>query len=148
MHRRGKTIIFSTHQMEMVEELCEDIAIISKGELLVNGPLRQVKRSSGRLLVRLALVHNPAIAWLDAIPGIRVLQRRQDYVEMEIFEPARAEIILKEALSRGEEVAHYEIVEPSLNEIFIEYYFYLAFRQGLPGRGLIVRPETNPQANC
>ena len=37
MHRRGKTIIFSTHQLEQIEELCQDIVIINKGQTIVQG---------------------------------------------------------------------------------------------------------------
>lgn len=120
MHRRGKTIIFSTHQMETVEELCEDIAIINKGQIVIGGPLRQVKRSSGRTLVRLALDHDPVIAWLDQIPGVTVLKRRQDYVEMELNAPATPDMVLQTALRQGGQITRFELVEPSLNDIFIE----------------------------
>lgn len=120
MHRRGKTIIFSTHQMETVEELCEDIAIINKGEIVVGGPLKQVKRSSGRMVVRLALDNDPAASWLDQVPGVAVTKRRQDYVEMELHAPATPDTILQTALRLGGHVTRFEIVEPSLNDIFIE----------------------------
>ena len=48
MRSRGTTLVFSTHQMEMVEELCEAVAIIDRGKLVLGGPIRDVKRSSGR----------------------------------------------------------------------------------------------------
>ena len=44
MRDRGKTIVFSTHQMEMAEELCDAVAIIDLGQLVVSGPVREVKR--------------------------------------------------------------------------------------------------------
>ncbi len=120
MHRRGKTIIFSTHQMETVEELCEDIAIINKGQIVVGGPLKQVKRSSGRVVVRLALDNDSAILWLDQMPGITVTKRRQDYVEMELNGSAVPDMVLQAALQHEGKVTLFEIVEPSLNDIFIE----------------------------
>ena len=52
MRDRGKTLIFSTHQMETVEELCESIAIIDQGRVVVSGPVRDVKRAMGRQVVR------------------------------------------------------------------------------------------------
>ena len=61
MRRRGKTIIFSTHQMEQAEELCQSVAIIHRGQLVVNGDVRAVKRSTGRQIVRLALADDPEI---------------------------------------------------------------------------------------
>ena len=48
MRDRGKTLIFSTHQMETVEELCESIAIIDPGRVVVSGTVRDVKRGMGR----------------------------------------------------------------------------------------------------
>lgn len=48
MHRRGKTLIFSTHQLEQVEELCQDVVIINKGRSIVQGSVRAVKRQHGR----------------------------------------------------------------------------------------------------
>ncbi|MEI6042819.1 MAG: ATP-binding cassette domain-containing protein [Chloroflexota bacterium] len=120
MHQRGKTIIFSTHQMEQVEELCEEIAIIDKGKIVVGGSLRQVKRSSGRKLLRLALDNDPVIAWLDQMSGVKVTKRRQDYVEMELSTPVLPEEVLQAALHQGGSVTRFEVVEPSLSDIFIE----------------------------
>ncbi|MDB5080197.1 MAG: transporter ATP-binding protein [Chloroflexi bacterium] len=120
MHRRGKTIIFSTHQMETVEELCQNISIINKGQVVVEGSVRQVKRSTGRNLVRLALDNDPEIAWLDQVPGVTVTKRRQDYVEMNLAPPATTEQILQAALQQGGRITRFELAEPSLNDIFIE----------------------------
>src|SRR6202035_2147863 len=72
MHRRGKTIIFSTHQLEQVEELCQDIVIINKGETVVQGSVREVKRQHGRNVVRLKLDNDPEAAWLEQLPGVQV----------------------------------------------------------------------------
>ena len=55
MRKRGTTLVFSTHQMEMVEELCEAVAIIDRGRLVLGGPIRDVKRASGRQVVRLGV---------------------------------------------------------------------------------------------
>ena len=52
MHRRGKTMIFSTHQLEQVEELCEDVVIIDKGQTIIAGSVREVKRQQGRNSLR------------------------------------------------------------------------------------------------
>lgn len=120
MHQRGKTIIFSTHQMETVEELCHEIAIIKRGELVRYGNLRQIKRATGRTVVRLALENDTAIAWLDNIPGVSVTKRREDYVEMNVTSQVNPDDILRTALQQGGHVSRFEIGEPSLNDIFIE----------------------------
>src|SRR6267154_5566610 len=84
MHRRGKTMIFSTHQLEQVEELCEDVVIIDKGQTIIRGSVREVKRQEGRNVARLKLDNDPDALWLDTLEGVQVTKRRQDYIEMHI----------------------------------------------------------------
>jgi ABC-2 type transport system ATP-binding protein len=79
MTDRGKTLIFSTHQMETVEELCESIAILDRGRVVVGGSVRDVRRSTGRQMVRLAVEGDPELAWLGTLEGVRVTRRGQDY---------------------------------------------------------------------
>jgi ABC-2 type transport system ATP-binding protein len=121
MKDRGKTLIFSTHQMETVEELCESIAILDRGRVVVCGSVRDVRRSSGRQMVRLAVDGDPEIAWLGTLDGVRVSRRGQDYTEAEVAPGHDPELVLREALRRGRRVLHFEIADPSLEEIFIEH---------------------------
>ena len=69
MRDRGKTLVFSTHQMETVEELCESVAIIDRGRVVLGGPIRDVRRSTGRQVVRLAVEGDPELAWLRGAAG-------------------------------------------------------------------------------
>ena len=122
MKGRGKTLIFSTHQMETVEELCESIAILDRGKVIVSGPVRDVKRAMGRQVVRLAIDGDGNGAdWLETVPGVTVTTRREDYVEIHVPADRDPESILLAALERGERVTRFEIAEPSLEEIFIEH---------------------------
>ena len=68
MRQRGTTLIFSTHQMEMVEELCEAIVIIDHGRFVLGGPVRDVKRAGGRRVVRLGVESNDGLPWLADLP--------------------------------------------------------------------------------
>lgn len=120
MNRRGKTIIFSTHQMSQVEELCQNILIINKGQAVVSGTVREVKRSSGRMVLRLALENDQEIRWLDNVAGVTVLRRRQDYVEMTLAPDVSTDQILHTALRQGGHITRFELVEPSLHDIFVE----------------------------
>jgi ABC-2 type transport system ATP-binding protein len=70
MHRRGKTIIFSTHQLEQAEELCQDIVIINKGQSVVQGSVREVRHQQGRHVVRLRIENDPEASWLEQISGV------------------------------------------------------------------------------
>jgi ABC-2 type transport system ATP-binding protein len=117
MHRRGKTIIFSTHQLEQVEELCEDIVIIDKGESIVQGSVRDVKHEHGRNVVRLKLDNDPEALWLDTLEGVQVTNRRQDYIEMKIQANRNPNFIVEAALQHGGIISRFELVEPSLTDL-------------------------------
>jgi len=120
MHHRGKTIIFSTHQLEQVEELCEDVVIIDKGQTIIRGSVREVKRQQGRNVARLKLDNDAEALWLDTFDGIKVTKRRQDYIEMNIPSNLNPNLIIEEALRHGAIISRFEITEPSLTDIFIE----------------------------
>ena len=122
MRDRGKTLIFSTHQMETVEELCESIAIVDRGRVVVSGAVRDVKRAMGRQVVRLATEGDGnGSGWLQQLDGVQVTADRADYIELRVPAERDPETILRAALDRGERVTRFEIAEPSLEEIFVEH---------------------------
>jgi ABC-2 type transport system ATP-binding protein len=119
MHRRGKTIIFSTHQMEQVEELCEDIVIINKGQSVIQGSVKEIKRQFGRHVARLKLDNDSQALWLDDLAGVEVTERRQDYIEMHLQTDVNPNRIVEAALQHGGIISQFDLVEPSLTDIFI-----------------------------
>jgi ABC-2 type transport system ATP-binding protein len=120
MRDRGKTLVFSTHQMETVEEMCQSIAILDRGRVVVGGSVRDVRRSTGRQVVRLAVDGDSEIPWLATLDGVRVTRRGQDYTEAVVAGGHDPEAVLRAALARDCRVLHFEITDPSLEEIFIE----------------------------
>ena len=120
MHRLGKTIIFSTHQLEQVEELCQDVVIINKGQSVIQGSVQEVRRRHGRNVARLKLDNDPEALWLDSLEGVQVTNRRQDYIEMQIQANLNPNVIVEAALQHGGIISRFEITEPSLTDIFIE----------------------------
>ena len=120
MRDRGTTIVFSTHQMEMVEELCETVVLIDRGRLVVGGPIREVKRSSGRQVVRIAVDGDTEMPWLSEIPGVHVARSGQDYTELDVDRSIDPETVLRGALERGHRVTQFLIADPSIERIFIE----------------------------
>ncbi|HEY3993717.1 MAG TPA: ATP-binding cassette domain-containing protein [Ktedonobacteraceae bacterium] len=120
MHRRGKTIIFSTHQLEQVEEMCEDVVIINRGQVVVQGSVREVKHQHGKNRARLKLDNDPQALWLDSMERVQVTKRRQDYIELQLQAGFEPNVIIEEALRRGCIISHFEITDPSLTDIFIE----------------------------
>jgi ABC-2 type transport system ATP-binding protein len=121
MKDRGKTLVFSTHQMETVEELCQSIAILDRGRVVVGGTVRDVRRSTGRQVVRLAVEGDSQIDWLGSLDGVCVTRRGQDYTEAEVSPGQDPGSVLQAALARGCKIRQFEIADPSLEQIFIEH---------------------------
>ncbi len=120
MRQRGKTIIFSTHQLEQVEEMCEAMLLINKGQAMVHGNVQAIKRQHGRNLARLTLDNDSEALWLDTLAGVTVTKRRQDYIEMQFQAGLNPNVIVEAALQHGGNISRFEVVEPSLTDIFIE----------------------------
>jgi ABC-2 type transport system ATP-binding protein len=120
MRDRGKTLIFSTHQMDMAEELCDSIAIIDEGRLVAAGSTREVKRSTGKQVVRLATDGDPDLPWLADVDGVTVVRPGRDYTELEVRGATDPEEVLRVAMARGERVTRFEIADPSIEQIFVE----------------------------
>ena len=77
MRDRGKTLVFSTHQIEQAEALCDSVAIIDHGRILTEGPTREVKRSTGQQAVRRGHVPGLRPAWLLSLPHVSGIRPRQ-----------------------------------------------------------------------
>ena len=113
----GATIIFSSHRMDHVEELCEQLSIIHHGKQIVSGSLRDVKRSYGKQNVRIHSDYD--LAHLDIVPGVEAVQKTIEGAVYQVASEQVAEILLSEALKTGT-IRHFAIEEPSLQDIFIE----------------------------
>ena len=117
---RGKTIIFSTHQMEMAESLCESLAIVDRGKVVVGGALRDVKRSLGRQVVKIS-VSDHRLAFMAGVQGAKVIRWGVEQSEIELEPGVEPAVILRAAVESGAEVRHFEIADPSLEQIFIDH---------------------------
>jgi len=86
----------------------------------VQGSVREIKHQHGRNIVRLKLDNDSEVAWLDVLTGVTVTKRRQDYIEMQIQANFDSNLIVEAALQHGRIISRFELVEPSLTDIFIE----------------------------
>src|SRR5947207_5462217 len=118
---RGKTIVFSTHQMEMAEAMCESVAIVDRGRVVAGGTLRDVKRSTGRRTVVLGIDGDHRFEWLSAVPGTRVTRRGMDRSVIELDAGVEPGAILAAALARDLRVTHFELADASLEQVFIDH---------------------------
>jgi ABC-2 type transport system ATP-binding protein len=118
---RGRTVVFSTHQMEVAEALCESVAIVDRGRMVVGGSLRDVRRSSGRRLVRISVAEDHRLPWLAAVPGARIIQAGVERSSVELEPGTEPEALLAAAVSAGARVLHFEVADPTLEQIFIDH---------------------------
>jgi ABC-2 type transport system ATP-binding protein len=118
---QGRTLIFSTHQMETVEALCESIAIVDRGRVVVGGPVRDIRRAAGRRMVKFAVEGDHRLAWIADVPGARILRPGIDQTEIELDAGVEPDVILEAAISRGARVTHFAVAEASLEQIFIDH---------------------------
>jgi len=120
MRDRGKTLIFSTHQLEQAEELCDSVAIIDHGRIVTAGTTRDVKRSTGHQVIRLATSGDGDLAWLRSLPHVTVTRPGNDYTELRVDTGSDPQAVLRAALARDGDVLHFEVADPSLEEVFVE----------------------------
>lgn len=114
----GKTIIFSTHQMEIAEKICDDICLLNRSLKVLDGRLREIKESFGRNSVALRVVGGD-----DALRDptlVSKLERHSDQVEVLLAPGASAQDLLRKLVVAGATVSKFEMIEPSLNDIFIQ----------------------------
>ena len=112
----GKTILFSTHRMEQVEQMCDDICLFNKGKTVLQGNLREIKASFGQNTINLEFDGDGS--FLDKLEDVRINNRSTNYAEIRVLNGQSMQNILKLAMNHAE-IHKYERVEPSLNEIFI-----------------------------
>ena len=120
MRDQGRTIVFSTHQLATAEALCDSVAIIDRGRVVISGPTRDVRRSTGHQVVRIATAGDGDAAWLRELPGAAVTRRGADFSELRLEAGADPQAILRAALEGGREVLQFEVADPSLEEVFVE----------------------------
>ncbi len=112
----GKTILFSTHRMEQVEQMCDDICLFNKGKAVLQGNLRDVKSSFGENTINLEFDGDGS--FLDKLSDVRINNRSTNFAEIRVLNGQSMQDILKLAMEHAE-IHKFERVQPSLNEIFI-----------------------------
>ncbi len=115
--RAGTTIVLSSHQMETVERLCDRVALINRGEKLLDGSVSEVKARHGKNTVVLAFDGDGS--FIEHLPEVAQVSDHKQYMEVRLRDGHDAQALLREAAARLK-LRRFEIVEPSLHDIFVE----------------------------
>ena len=118
LRNQGATIILSTHRMDQVEQMCDSICLMNKGQKLLDGDLKAIKKSYGNNTVRMEFVGDADFLEIPTI--IERINHYGEMVDITLRPGANAQQILRSAVERGVEVRRFELIEPPLNDIFIE----------------------------
>jgi ABC-2 type transport system ATP-binding protein len=120
LRQAGKAILFSTHRMDQVEKMCDNIALIHRGHLVLSGSMREIKSSYPRNRVHISFeggdgfLRHPSVESLKRYPGQAEIKLRPSAT---LADDAQA--LLASALQCAR-VTQFQVTEPTLEEIFIE----------------------------
>lgn len=117
LRKAGKTILFSTHRMDQVERLCDEITLVNTGKAVLQGILRDVKASYGKSSVRME--YEGTLPLLQRTELVQSYHDSGNAVELKLATGADSQQLLKLATDSAR-ISKFELVEPSLEEIFID----------------------------
>jgi ABC-2 type transport system ATP-binding protein len=147
-HRKGATILFSTHLMDQAERLCERVCLIARSRKVLDGDLRELKRAESRGVV--AVDFQGPDDWIRGREVLRA-ERTGAGVRIQLQEGADPHPLLERAVASGARVTRFEVVEPRLHEIFVRHAGRAAAEgAGLPpemARAAPPRPDPAPEGS-
>ena len=114
----GKYIIFSAHQMSVVEEFCKDILILNRGKTVLQGNLKQIKDTYNANKIYLS-TNQDVKEDIESI-NLKILWEKDNEYEIEIQEEKQGYALFELLAQKQVEVNKFEIMKPSLHDIFIE----------------------------
>ena len=137
LRARGKTVIFSTHVIENAERMCDSVCIIASGQKLLDGSVASVKRAHGS--------HSVAVSLRDARPeytavfgDTKLVTKFDDqnrFFECEMAPDADAQELLRRLVQSGASIERFELIQPSLHQIFIQRVGAENVEKGMSGHG-------------
>jgi ABC-2 type transport system ATP-binding protein len=114
----GVGVVFSSHQLDLVEDVCQDVIIIARGRIVAAGAIDELKASSGRRHLEVEVVGSDG-AWLDGDGSLKVIERAGDRVKLLVRDDVDLDAMLARARSAGE-VRTFAYQPPKLSELFME----------------------------
>jgi ABC-2 type transport system ATP-binding protein len=117
LRKQGRSILFSTHRMDQVEKLCDAIALIDRGNLVLSGGMREIKSRYPRNRVQVFFEGDERFL---QHPGVAEAKNYSGYAEIKLRDESAAQQLLATAVQNGTHITRFEVMEPTLEEIFIE----------------------------
>ncbi len=115
---KGKYIIMSSHQMATIEEFCEDLVLLHRGEVVLQGNLNKIKKDYGR--VNLTVKADGEFLDIAEECGLVVVEDTPNGTDFKVKSEAQAQELLRKMLDKNINVVTFDLREPSLHELFVE----------------------------
>ncbi len=113
----GCTVLFSSHQLDLVQHLCEDIVMVDHGRVVLAGDVAELRAAAGRTQLRLHL-SGAGPGWLDAVPGVRVVSADADELRLAVPADVDPLAVLDAARAAGR-VTDFGLDLPTLSQLFL-----------------------------
>ena len=122
LRRSGKAVLFSTHRMDQVEKMCDSIALISRGNLILSGGMREIKSQYPRNRVQMNFEGDPGFLEHASVEEVQSYAGRAEIKLRTAADGGSpdAQPLLAAAVASGARISRFEVMEPTLEEIFIE----------------------------
>jgi ABC-2 type transport system ATP-binding protein len=114
----GVGVVFSSHQLDLVEDLCEDVVIIARGRIVAHGAIEELRAASGRRHLEVEVV-GAGDSWLDGRKDLTIVDRKGDLVRLLVGADADLTGILAMASAAGP-IRRFTFQPPALSELFME----------------------------
>jgi len=114
----GVGVVFSSHQLDLVEDVCEDVVIIARGRIVAHGPIDELRAASGRRHLEVE-VEGAGASWLDGRDGATLVDQKGDLVRLLVPVDADLRGLLAAATAAGP-VRRFAFQPPALSELFME----------------------------
>jgi ABC-2 type transport system ATP-binding protein len=118
LNDEGASIIFSTHRMESVEEICEDIVMINQGKIAITGNVQTIKDQFKENKYAFTLGEDPT--QLPVIEGIELISNLGNDIVIQSTNTEQVNTFLKAVIDQGMTIKSFHEILPSINEIFIK----------------------------
>lgn len=115
--RAGRTVLFSSHQLDLVQDLCESIVMLRDGRIVLQGRVADLRASSGRRQLRLTLATADR-SWLARLPDVTVVEDHEDALRLDVPADTDPLAVLDAARSAGR-VSDFGLDLPTLSQLFL-----------------------------
>ena len=139
LRRKGRTIIFSTHLMDVAERMCDSVAIVNRGRVVLDGQMKDVKSNyAGPARVSIVFDSGSSDGAADILRDPSLVQQVDDhvnYAEVALAPGARSQQLLERLVAANVGIARFDRLEPSLHQVFLDRVGATGVEAGMSGHG-------------